>query len=304
MESEIPPEAPNSDLQMKKTIAIILVILATIIWGSQYLLIKESVEQIPPLLFQGIRHVIAFLAFAPVWGRLKRLNKTTVEGGSISAIVFFFLLAFLTYGLQYTTSNKGAFLTCLYVVFVPFIAYFLIKSPIKKHQIGAVAVAMIGMSIMIFGNANSADLELAPNIGDILVILGAFFNAIQIVLIEKYVKKVDIFAFIMIQMILISIFMFLASWIAGERLIIEDFTSIIIWGLVYLGVCSTTLTLMIQTWAQKFIDSTRAAIMYSLEPVFAVLFGIFFGQEYLTLAFAIGALLIFIGIVWSSAKST
>jgi drug/metabolite transporter (DMT)-like permease len=304
MQSETPSGTIPSDLRSKQTIAIILVILATIIWGSQYLLIKESVESIPPLMYQGIRHVIAFLAFAPFWGRLKRLDKTTIEGGSISAIVFFFLLAFLTYGLQYTTSNKGAFLTCLYVVFVPFIANFLIKSPIKKHQIGAVVVATVGMAIMIFGNANSTDLELAPNIGDILVILGAFFNAIQIVLIEKYVKKVDIFAFIMLQMILISVFMFVASWIAGERFIVENFSAVIIWGLIYLGVCSTTLTLMIQTWAQKFIDSTRAAIMYSLEPVFAVIFGIFFGQEYLTLAFAIGALLIFIGILWSSTKST
>ena len=157
------------------------------------------------------------------------MQKTiTLEGGVISAIVFFFLLAFLTFGLKYTTPNKEAFLTCLYVVFVPFIAYFLIKSPIKKHQIGAVGVATIGMTIMIFGNADSTDLELAPNMGDLLVILGAFFNAIQIVLIEKYVKKVDLFAFIMIQMILISVFMFFASWIAGETIQLEEFSGLII----------------------------------------------------------------------------
>jgi drug/metabolite transporter (DMT)-like permease len=292
----------NSTSKSKEKLAIFLVLIATIIWGSQYIIIKEGISQIPPLLFQAIRHGIAFLGFIPVWGRLKNLNKITFVGALISAIVFFFLLTFLTYGLGFTTSNKGAFLASLYVVFTPFVGYLLLKTPLKKFQLAAVFVAMIGMGIMIFGNANSSDLELAPNIGDFLVLIAAIFNAFQIVLIEKYVKQVDIFLFVMAQMLMISVFMFGASTIIGEQFMPSSFTPSILWILFYIGIMATTVTLIIQTWAQKYIDATRAAILYALEPVFAILFGVMLGGEVITLAFLIGSSLMLIGILWSSIK--
>jgi drug/metabolite transporter (DMT)-like permease len=293
---------PDLVLRRKNTIALILILIATIIWGSQYILVKWAVDSIPPLLFQAIRHFIAFLAFLPVWGLFRKMDKITFVGALLSAIVMSILVGFITYGIQYTTSNKSAFLATMYVVFTPFVSYAMLKAKIKHNQILAVTVAVIGMAFLIFGDSGSTDLEIAPNIGDLLVLIGAFFNAIQIVLIEKYVKHVNVFLFVMTQMILISIILSLVAFIAGERVDLGAVSGQT-WGIIlYLAILGTTITLCIQTWAQNFIDSTRAALLYSLEPVFAIFFGVLLGGEKLTVAFGIGAFLIMVGILWSSKK--
>lgn len=299
---EIVTANPRKPISSKEKIAIIFVLGATIIWGSQYILMKVGIADVPPFLFQGIRHLIAFIGFIPVWGRLRKINRITFIGALISAIVFFFLLTFLTFGISQTTSNKGAFLATLYVVFTPFVGYILLKSKIKKHQILAVVIAVVGMGIMIFGNAGSNNLELSPNIGDLLVLIAAIFNAFQIVLIEKYVKQVDVMLFVMLQMFLITIFMFGASVVAQETVAVTTipFST---WGILfYMGLLATTLTLIIQTWAQQYLESTRAALLYSLEPVFAIFFGVTIGGEPLTIAFIAGASLIMCGILLSSIK--
>jgi drug/metabolite transporter (DMT)-like permease len=292
------PSPPSS----KEKTAIFFVLLATIIWGSQYILIKQAVSEMPPFLFQAIRHVFALLGFLPIWNRFRNIDRITLVGALISSIVFFFLLAFLTFGLGQTTSNKGAFLASLYVVFTPFVGFFILKSKLKVHQIAAVIVAMFGMGIMIFGNGKSEDVELAPNFGDALIIIAAIFNAFQIVLIEKYVKQVDIMLFVMLQMVFISIFMFTASGITREPWDFPAISQTTYAILIYIGLFATTLTLIIQTWAQQYIESTRAALLYSLEPVFAIFFGVMLGGEAITIAFIVGAGLIMAGILWSSMK--
>lgn len=295
------PASVKANAQKEK-IAILLVLGATIIWGSQYILMKQGGSQVSPFLFQAIRHLVAFIGFLPVWGRFRKMNKITFEGSLVSAIVFFFLLAFLTFGLGLTTSSKGAFLACLYVVFTPLMSFLILKVRPKTHHLAAVIVAMVGMGIMVFGNVDSADVELAPNLGDVLIIIAGILNAIQIVLIEKYVKHVDLWLFVMAQMVFLCIFFFIASFFTGE---LNNLSAIptTAWGImIYMGLFATTLTLIIQTWAQQFIESTRAALLYSLEPVFGMIFGVVLGGEIITIAFIIGAGLIMTGILWSSLK--
>jgi drug/metabolite transporter (DMT)-like permease len=286
--------------------AIAWVILATLIWGSQYILIKMGASTIPPYTFQAIRYSFAFLGFLPFWGRLRKLNRITIEAISINALALFLITMFITVGLTQTTSNKGAFLASLYVIATPFVARWMIKSKISKRQIIAVIIATIGMGIMIFGNAGTLDEELTPNVGDLLVIIGSMVNAVQIVLLEKYANKVDITLFVLGQMLVLSITLFITAGIIGEwnSFSIADITSNIWWIMAYLGIIGATLTLMIQTTAQKIIDSTRAALLYSLEPVFAIFFGIFVGGEILTIAFIIGAAIIMCAILLSSINAS
>jgi len=300
--SQQSPQTPTPETSKNEKIAILLVLGATIIWGSQYILMKQGVTQVPPMLFQALRHLFAFFCFLPFLNRFKKIDKITFEGSIISAIVIYFLYIFLVYGLELTTSNKGAFLLCLYVIFTPPICFLLLKIRPKIHHLQAVIVGVLGMSIMVFGNSNSNNLELAPNLGDVLVIIAAFFNAVQIVLVEKYVHKVDLITFIMTQLLFLCIFFFVSAFLLGE---FNDLTPIPLsawWILVYLGVIASTITLIIQTWAQKYLESTRAALLYSLEPVFATGFGVILGGETITLAFILGAGLIMTGILWSSKK--
>ncbi len=297
----ISSEVSNSEMIEKNTkLAMILVFLVTIMRGSQYIMTKQGLDDIPPFLFQGIRHVIALLGFLPFWNKFKSLDKKTIKASFLISTVLAILYGFLTIGLNNTTSSKGAFLATLYVIFTPFVAFFVLKRKPTNPQLIAVIIAVIGMSILIFGNSNSSDAELAPNIGDFLVIGAAFCNGIQIVLIEKYVEDVDLILFVMSQMLFIAIYMFIGAGLFGERVKLESIPSKT-WGvLVYMGIMVTTVAIGVQTWAQKYLDSTRAALLYSLEPVWALFFGISLGGELLTIYFGIGAALILIANVYSS----
>jgi drug/metabolite transporter (DMT)-like permease len=287
-------------------IAVLLVLFATVVWGSQYILIKQGAAAVPPFLFQGMRHVIAFIGFCPWWGRIRRMNRITFVAALVSALTLYILIAFLTIGLGLTTSNKGAFMATMYVVFTPFVGFAMLKSKIKPMHLVGVAISIAGMAIMLFGNGTATSSEVAFNIGDVLVLIGAFFNAIQIVLLEKYTNKVDTMLFVLTQMWMIALFNLGTSFMIQEPmdwLTMPVTDMALTWfNWIYLGIVASTVTLLIQTWAQKSIDSTRAALLYSLEPVFAIFFGITIGGEPIYAAFVAGGVLIMAGIIASSAK--
>ncbi|MEX2683617.1 MAG: DMT family transporter [Candidatus Sigynarchaeota archaeon] len=299
-------KADSPPSRLRAIIAIMLVLFATIVWGSQYIIIKQGAAAVPPFFFQGMRHVVAFVGFCPWWGRLRKMNRTTFVGALLVAATLFILIAFVTIGLGLTTSNKGAFIATMYVVFTPFVGFAILRSKIKPMHIAGIAIAVAGMAIMLFGNTASESAEVAFNVGDVLVLIGAFFNAIQIVLLEKYTNQVDTMQFVLTQMWMIAAFSLGTSFLIREPmdwLAMPPASMGQIWfDWIYLGILASTVTLFIQTWAQKTIDATRAALMYSLEPVFAIFFGVTVGGEPLYWAFVVGALLIMAGIITSSVK--
>ncbi|MBN2152107.1 MAG: DMT family transporter [Candidatus Lokiarchaeota archaeon] len=299
-------EPAHPSPRRRTAIAVSLVLFATVVWGSQYIVIKQGAEMVPPFFFQGMRHVVAFVGFCPWWGRLRKMNRTTFVGALLVATTLFVLIAFLTVGLGLTTSNKGAFMATMYVVFTPFVGFAMLRSRIKPMHLAGVAIAVAGMAIMLFGSTPGGSPEVAFNAGDVLVLIGAFFNAIQIVLLEKYTNKVDTMQFVLTQMWMIAAFSLGTSFLIQEPMGWLTMPAASMGGIwfdwIYLGILASTVTLFIQAWAQKTIDATRAALMYSLEPVFAIFFGVTVGGEPLYWTFVIGALLIMAGIIASSVK--
>jgi drug/metabolite transporter (DMT)-like permease len=293
----VPVPAPKTS-----TLAICLVLAATVVWGSQYALIKMSVAIIPPFLFQGIRHLIAFLGFLPFWGRFKLMTKRLFWIILLNAFVYYLLTSLVTIGLEFTTANKGAFMATQYVIFTPFLGYAMFRTKIKPLQVAGVLVVVAGLAIMLFSRETVSDPQAAFNYGDVIVLVGAFFNAVQIVLLEKYTKEIDTMLFVVGQMGMIAAMMLGTSAVLGETVAWGSISiaSWIIW--IYMGIVAGTITLAIQAWAQKTLDSTRAALLYSLEPVFGIVFGITLLAEALTWSFVIGAGLIMTGIVLSNLK--
>ncbi len=117
---------------------------------------------------------------------------------------------------------------------------------------------------------------------------------------EKYVKSIDIILFSMYQMLFIGLMMMGTSWIVGEtyQFSIATATTWLIW--IYLGVVGGSVAMIIQAYVQRIIDSTRAALLFSLEPVFGAIFSVVLGNEIITYAFLIGAALIMLAIILSN----
>jgi len=282
----------------KKLIAIFLLILTTVLWGTSFILTKNITEDIPIFLYMGLRFAIAFLGFAPLFFRLKNLNKKVILMSIITGMIYFFGYAIQTYGLSFpeTTAGKAGFVTGLSAIIVPFIAWLGFKKSLNKRIWGAVILSTAGMVFFLLEGGSGII------IGDLIVLLSALFWALFIIYTDKYVPLVDIYAYSMIQIAVISCTSFISSLLFRESYSSLSFSPSFWWVMVYMGIGVMTLTILFQNWSQQHQGPTQTAIIFTLEPVFAAFFGFIIGNEIFSLFGWLGCSFIFVAIIITVLK--
>ncbi|MFX1313866.1 MAG: DMT family transporter [Promethearchaeota archaeon] len=281
----------------KSIVAVVLLVLTTILWGSSFILTKYITEDVPIFLYLGLRFLIALFGFIPFFPHLKNLNKKIVLMGFITGIIYFCGIVFQTYGLQTTTAGKAGFITGLSTVIVPFITWIGFKKPLQMRIWLAVILSVIGMAFLLLEG------ETGLFIGDILVLICAFFFALYIVLNDKYVRLIDVYIYSIIQVFVICVSSFVCSLVLRESYDFSAFKLPFWIIMIYLGIAVMTFTVLFQNWSQQHLDPTQTAIIFTLEPVFAALFGFIIGNELLTIIGWLGCGLIFIAILITINKS-
>ncbi|MFX1554623.1 MAG: DMT family transporter, partial [Promethearchaeota archaeon] len=281
-------------------IAIFLLILTTVLWGTSFIITKNITQEVPIFLYLGLRFLIAFLGFIPFFPRLKNLNKKIFIMGLITGMFYFIGIVFQTYGLQFqsTTAGKAGFITGLSTVIVPFLTWIGFK---KRPQIRvwlAVILSVVGMAFLLLEG------ESGFIIGDIFVLICAFFFALYIVLNDKYVRLTDIYLYSIIQVLMISASSFICSLLFREKYDLLAYPLPFWIVMIYMGIAVMTLTIIFQNWAQQYQGPTQTAIIFTLEPVFAALFGFFIGNEMFSLFGWVGCVLIFAAILITVLKRT
>ncbi|MHA2006648.1 MAG: DMT family transporter [Promethearchaeota archaeon] len=282
----------------RSTIAIFLLILTTLLWGTSFVITKSITEQIPIFLYIGLRFAIALMGFIPFFPHLKQLNKKLILMSFITGILYFLGFAIQTLGLQTTTAGKTGFITGLSTIIVPFITWFLYKRAIGWRIWVAVILSVGGMAFLLLEG------ESGVVIGDILVLICAFFWAFFIVYNDKFVRLTDVFAYSIIQILVIGCLGFICSLIFQESYSSLVLPSSFWYIMVYMGIVVMTLTILFQNWSQQYHKPATTAIIFTLEPVFAVLFGFLIGDEVLSLLAWLGCGLIFVAIVITVLKSS
>lgn len=282
--------------RQKNNLTSLMLLLITIIWGYTFVTVKESLSHVPPFEFIGLRFLLASVVFLILFNKSIRLalTKEIAKAGLIAGIVFFAAYAFQTVGLQYTTATNAGFITGLFVVIVPFMSVFIShKFPQVSSFVGAGAAA-IGLFLLTFHFSRNL------NIGDILIFFCAIAVAYHMILLGKFSPLYDTYALVFIQMIVVSGLSFLFHFPLEE--FNSPLTPQIIWSLTITGVLASALALAVQTYAQKYISPTRTAIILTMEPVFAGVFGYILLAEKLSIINLIGALFIIIGILISETN--
>ena len=278
-------------LRLLSTIALIL---TTLLWGTTFIITKTLTQGLPIFLYLFLRYSISLMGFLPfLILYFRRLNKKTISTGIISGVIYFLSMVFQTYGLQTTTAGKAGFITGLGTVMVPFIVWIVFKKRIKARIWIAAFISVIGMGFLLLEG------ESGFIIGDILVLFCGLFYAIFIILNDKYVRReeINIFLYSIIQLIILTLLSLFSSLIFGEKFNYNS-TNFNFWIIIfYMGLGATTLTFLFQNWAQQYQSSSKTAIIFALEPVFAALFGYLFGGELFTLLGLFGAGLILMAIV-------
>ncbi len=281
-----------------KTIATILLVLTTLLWGTSFIITKNLTLDVPIFLYLGIRFSIAIIGFIPYLIRIKRLNKKILLYGTLTGLMYYLAIVFQTLGIQTTTAGKAAFITGLSTIMVPFITWLGLRKTIKKRVWLAVIISISGMVFLLLEG------ESGIIIGDFLVLLCAVLYAFFIVLNDKYVRTVDVFLYSMVQLIVISVLSFGGSFVLNETSDLMNI-SLPFWLIfIYMGLAVTTGTFIFQNWSQQHQGTTQTAIIFTLEPVFAVIFASFvFGNETMTPYGWIGCLLVFSAILITVLKS-
>ena len=265
--------------------------LVALIWGSTFVVVKSQLNQIGPLAFVTIRFAFAFLLMAILARRsLRRTDRQQLAAGCVIGLFLFGGYALQTVGLQYTSASKGGFITGTSVVLAPLFARLLLgQSPPSTAIVGA-GLATPGLALLSLTDS----LTLAS--GDLLVLGCAACFALHIVAISMYAPKMDALALTSVQIGVVAIGGALAMGLLEP---LSGFPSVKTVGVAALmGVVATALTLTIQNKAQAFTTPTHTALMFSLEPVFAAVFGRLLageqlsGQQILGCALILGGMLV------------
>jgi len=285
--------------QSKKFVANLLLILTTILWGTSFIITKNLTKDMPIFLYLGIRFSVAIIAFVPFLINFKRFSKKLIVFAVLTGVIYYFVIVFQTLGIQTTTAGKAAFITGLGTIMVPFITWFASKKVLKKRIWLAVFISIVGMALLLLEG------ESGIIIGDLLVLVCAFFYALFIVLNDRYVRIFDVYLYSLVQLITISLLSFVGSLFSNENYDLFS-NGLSFWlVIIYMGLIVASGTFIFQNWSQKHQDPSQTAIIFTLEPVFAVIFASFIlGNESMSIFGWIGCLLIFSAILITVLKNS
>lgn len=245
-------------------------VAVTFIWGSTFVLVKDIVAQVPPLFFLTLRFAIGALALTLLITVLRRwsgLSMRELGWGAAIGVVLGLGYAFQTIGLQYTSASNAAFITGLSVVLAPVMGLFVLRQLPGRWAILGVCLATLGLGLL----GLRFDEGIKPNVGDALVLACAFAFALQIVLIAQASRAYDPLRLAMVQILVAGIVDGVGS------LIFETTPAIVgpeIWaGAAFLGVMASAFAVGVQTTVQRYTSVVHTALIFTLEPVFAAIFG-------------------------------
>ncbi len=284
----------------KKLISLICAISCSFLWGTAFIAQDMGMDYIGPFSFTAGRMFLGFITLIPFFFffELKKIKKKNFSYNTISiylGLLAFFLsggFALQQYSLLYTDVANAAIFTIFYVLIVPALSYFLFSKKIHWSVWPAVFVCIIGGFLL-----TEID-NVSVRLGDTLVLLGAFFWAFHIVYLSKFLKLFNYpIAITMGTCLIGSIIAFIPSLafenITLGNLMMEKNE------LLYAGVLSSGIAFLLQALSQQNLSPAPVAIIFSLEGVFAAIFGWIILNQFLSELKISGILLILLAVIFS-----
>lgn len=271
------------------------ILVATLIWGTSFVIIKDAVDLISPNFLMALRFTGAFVLLAVMfWKRLRKTNFESICQGAVIGVFLYLAYIWQTYGIMFTTPGKNAFLTAFYCVLVPFLAW-VVKGP-KPDRWNLIAAFMcitgIGL-ISLNGNFMIGK-------GDFFTLVGGFFFACHMVAVSKFGGDKDTIVITILQFAAAGICFWITTFILEGIPNSIDFE--VVPAVIYLCLFCTAAALLLQNFGQKHTSPSAASLLLSLESVFGTMFSAMLGREDLTLRMICGFLMIFLSVIVSETK--
>jgi drug/metabolite transporter (DMT)-like permease len=279
--------------------AQLLLIVVTFVWGSTFVLIKNALNDVTPLLFNAIRMTLAAAVLGIIyWKNIRKMNRAEFLAGSLTGLMMYAGYEFQTSGLRLTTPSKSAFLTGMSVVLVPIVLRLGWRKQIHPWTIVGVIVACAGLFFLTVPSGGGGMFALnGINLGDVLTMGCAICFAFQIVLVGQASERFGFEPIAFLQVAVSAVLMFMTVPVA-ERAHIA-WSSTVVWGILITGLLGTAAAFTVQAWAQQFTPPTHTALIFLLEPVFAWATSWVVLHERLGMRASLGAGLILTGVILS-----
>lgn len=279
---------------ISKRTAKILLFSAALIWGSTFVFIKNSLDDVDPFFLTAMRFSIGALALAIVLlPHLKEINRKIVKAGAEIGAHLFIAFAIQAIGMMGTTPSKNAFLSSWYAALVPILTWLFYRKRPERRQVLAALICVVGVGVI----SLSGGLSVAW--GDIVSLCAAFFYATQILATEKYGHDLDIMLITMLEFAFAGLY----GWVFQFAIHgVPSFSGITVstWlAILYLGVMASSLAFLFQNVGQLNTDPSSAALILSLECVFGTIISVLFYGDELTARLLFGFTLVFLGVLYS-----
>lgn len=298
-------------MKTREVKSVLILLLTAAIWGFAFVAQRVGMQHVGAFTFNGVRFALGSLSLLPVIYFFNRKSnnknanhnesefkeadlKTTVKSGLLAGSVLFIAASLQQVGLIYTTAGKAGFITSLYIVLVPILGIFLKQKTHFTTWIGALT-AVIGLYLL------SINESLQIEFGDFLEIIGAFFWAAHIQLIDRFVKNVDAIKLSSIQFATCSVLSFIVA-IIFEDISLSGLSNALI-PILYGGIMSAGVAYTLQAIGQKSAKPSHAAIALSMESVFAAIGGALLLKEILPTKGYLGCGLMLLGMLIAQAEN-
>ncbi len=263
----------------------------SLVWGATFPLVKASLDYISPMGFITLRFLLASIILLLFYARNLRRNSNAIKPALILGVFLFLGYAFQTIGLDYTTSSNAGFITGLYVVFTPIFSYFIVKERITRRVLVALFLSLTGMYLL-SGVSGF-------NVGDILELFCAIAYGVHVALIGKFSREYDAPTLTVMQLFFVFFF---SSFIWGAEGFAMRASPLLIFGIIFTGIFASAIGILVQVYSQRHIPPSKAAIIFTTEPVFAGIFSYIFLGETLGTFGILGASLIFISMLLAASE--
>ncbi len=285
-----------TDRTMKR-LAKPMLFAAAFFWGASFMLMKGALDNIPTGYLIAIRFTVGTPMVALIsWRHWKSFTPDYLWRGGLAGLLLFGVYWAQTVGLETTTASNNAFLSAVYCVIVPFMAWLLFRERPDRYNVAAALLCIAGVGLV------SLTETLTISVGDGFTLLGAVFCAANIIAVARLGRGKDVMLFTVVQLAAVG----LCAWVLALTTETFDFSGLtqpeVIWPMLYLCVMATAVCLVLMNVGLVWSEPAPAAVILSLEAVFGVILAVIFSGDPLTPRLLAGFALIFVGVLCSETK--
>ncbi len=271
---------------------LVLLFLTAFVWGATFILVKWTVSEMDVYYYLFLRFFVAFVSLLIFYPKqFFRVDKKTIRSAFILGVLLFSAYAAQTEGLRFTPATHSALISGLYLIFIPFFSFLLLRQHVPLPAFFGALISFVGLYFLTQYSYTGI------NVGDGLTLLSAFIYTWHILFTGKVAKEHSIRALVLWQFFFITLLS--GSIAAAKGEFIFTFSSLALLTIFITGIFATSFAFIIQTAAQRIIEPTRIGIIFALEGAIGAYFAWAFGGETLSFISFMGACFMVFGVMIS-----